>query len=47
VPWFADVCGLCPLTAETEKLIDADALSRMKPSGNESRASLDSKRHAR
>jgi D-2-hydroxyacid dehydrogenase (NADP+) len=32
VPWFADVCGLCPLTAETEKLIDADALGRMKPS---------------
>ena len=22
MPWFADVCGLCPLTAETEKLID-------------------------
>jgi len=32
VPWFADVCGLCPLTAETEKLIDADALGRVKPS---------------
>ena len=32
VPWFADVCRLCPLTAETEKLIDADALGRMKPS---------------
>jgi phosphoglycerate dehydrogenase-like enzyme len=29
----ADVVALtCPLTAETEKLIDADALSRMKPS---------------
>ena len=44
----ADFVALtCPLTAETEKLIDADALSRMKPSGNESKASLDSKRHAR
>jgi phosphoglycerate dehydrogenase-like enzyme len=44
----ADFVALtCPLTEETEKLIDADALSRMKPSGNESRASLDSKRHAR
>ena len=32
MPWFADVCRLCPLTAETEKLIDADALGRMKPS---------------
>ena len=32
MPWFADVCALCPLTAETEKLIDADALGRMKPS---------------
>jgi phosphoglycerate dehydrogenase-like enzyme len=32
VPWFAHVCRLCPLTAETEKLIDADALGRMKPS---------------
>ena len=32
MPWFADVCGLCPLTAETERLIDADALGRMKPS---------------
>ena len=32
MPWFADVCGLCPLTAETEKLIDADALGRVKPS---------------
>jgi hypothetical protein len=32
VRWFADVCGLCPLTAETEKLIDADALGRVKPS---------------
>ena len=31
MPWFADVCRLCPLTAETEKLIDADALGRMKP----------------
>jgi len=31
VPLFADVCRLCPLTAETEKLIDADALGRMKP----------------
>jgi hypothetical protein len=31
-PWFADVCGLCPLTAETEELIDADALGRMKAS---------------
>ena len=30
--WFADVCRLCPLTAETEKLIDADALGCMKPS---------------
>jgi D-isomer specific 2-hydroxyacid dehydrogenase-like protein len=29
---FAYVCGLCSLTAETEKLIDADALGRMKPS---------------
>jgi phosphoglycerate dehydrogenase-like enzyme len=29
----ADFVALtCPLTAETEKLIDADALSRMKPS---------------
>ena len=37
----ADFVALtCPLTAETEKLIDADALSRMKPLGNESRASL-------
>ena len=32
MPWFAHVCRLCPLTAETEKLIDADALGRMKPS---------------
>ena len=32
MPRFADVCRLCPLTAETEKLIDADALGRMKPS---------------
>ena len=32
MPWFADVCALCPLTAETEKLIDADALGRVKPS---------------
>jgi D-2-hydroxyacid dehydrogenase (NADP+) len=32
VRWFADVCRLCSLTAETEKLIDADALGRMKPS---------------
>ena len=31
MPWFADVCRQCPLTAETEKLIDADALGRMKP----------------
>jgi phosphoglycerate dehydrogenase-like enzyme len=32
VPWFAGVYGLCPLTAETEKLIDGDALGRLKPS---------------
>ena len=32
MPWFANVCRLCSLTAETEKLIDADALGRVKPS---------------
>ena len=34
---FADVCRLCPLTAETKKMIDADALSRMKGADRDTR----------